>query len=65
MFDYFMKTRLLFVITLILSWASVGFELIYFPVSILVTSFMIYLFVPVAIYLCIPVLLKWQRRKQK
>lgn len=63
MFDYFMKTRLLFVITLISGWASVGFELIYFPVAALVASFMVYLFVPVAIYLCIPALLKWQRRK--
>ncbi len=56
--DYFMNTRLLFLITMISGWAAVGFELIYLPVSFLVASFMVYIIVPIAIYICIPMLLK-------
>lgn len=56
--DYFMKTRLLFLITMISGWSAVGFELIYLPVSFLVASFMVHIIVPFAIYICIPKLLK-------
>ncbi|MCW2255118.1 ACR3 family arsenite efflux pump ArsB [Providencia alcalifaciens] len=56
--NYFKQSWLLFIVTLMFSWAAVSFELIYLPVSFLVTSFMVYIIVPIAICICIPKLLK-------
>ncbi|AXO17627.1 hypothetical protein U2T78_001988 [Providencia stuartii] len=48
--SYIKDTQLIFWLIVFVGWSQVSFELVYFPVCVVIAAFFVYVFIPAAIY---------------